>query len=103
MCIRDRHAVIDKRIHSQPLVRREALTQIEAKLAQRLALEKLDHQLVGRIKTPWSVYTKMRSQGRSFDQVMDVFGFRVVVATVPDCYHALGVVHAVYKLSLIHI
>ena len=92
-----RHAVIDKRIHSQPLVRREALTQIEAKLAQRLALEKLDHQLVGRIKTPWSVYTKMRSQGRSFDQVMDVFGFRVVVATVPDCYHALGVVHAVYK------
>ncbi|MDE2407085.1 MAG: bifunctional (p)ppGpp synthetase/guanosine-3',5'-bis(diphosphate) 3'-pyrophosphohydrolase [Xanthomonadaceae bacterium] len=92
-----RHAVIDKRIRSQPLVRREALTQIEAKLAQRLALEKLEHQLVGRIKTPWSVYTKMRAQGRSFDQVMDVFGFRVVVATVPDCYHALGVVHSVYK------
>jgi guanosine-3',5'-bis(diphosphate) 3'-pyrophosphohydrolase len=92
-----RHAVIEKRINSQPLVRREALTQIEAKLAQRLALEKLEHQLVGRIKTPWSVYTKMRAQGRSFDQVMDVFGFRVVVASVPDCYHALGVVHSVYK------
>jgi guanosine-3',5'-bis(diphosphate) 3'-pyrophosphohydrolase len=60
-------------------------------------LEKLEHQLVGRVKTPWSVYTKMRGQGRSFDQVMDVFGFRLVMATVPDCYHALGVVHAVYK------
>lgn len=92
-----RHAVIEKRIRSQPLVRRESLAQIEAKLAQRLALERLEHQLVGRIKTPWSVYTKMRAQGRSFDQVMDVFGFRVVVASVPDCYHALGVVHAVYK------
>ncbi|HOV96807.1 MAG TPA: bifunctional (p)ppGpp synthetase/guanosine-3',5'-bis(diphosphate) 3'-pyrophosphohydrolase [Thermomonas sp.] len=92
-----RHAVIDKRIRSQPLLRREALAQIEAKLAQRLALEKLEHQLVGRVKTPWSVYTKMRGQGRSFDQVMDVFGFRLVMATVPDCYHALGVVHAVYK------
>ena len=92
-----RHAVIDRRIRSQPLVRREALVQIEARLAQRLALEKLEHRLVGRVKTPWSVYTKMRAQRRSFDQVMDVFGFRVVVDTVADCYHALGVVHAVYK------
>src|SRR5690606_28982572 len=92
-----RHAVIAKRIRSQPLVRREALGQIEARLAQRLALEKLEHRLVGRVKTPWSVYTKMRAQCRSFAQVMDVFGFRVVVDTVADCYHALGVVHAVYK------
>ena len=92
-----RHAVIAKRIRSQPLVRREALGQIEARLAQRLALEKLNHRLIGRVKTPWSVYTKMRAERRSFDQVMDVFGFRVVVDTVPDCYHALGVVHGVYK------
>ncbi len=92
-----RHAVIAKRISSQPLVRRESLGQIEARLAQRLALEKLAHRLVGRVKTPWSVYTKMRAESRSFDQVMDVFGFRVVVESVPDCYHALGVVHAVYK------
>jgi len=92
-----RHAVIEKRIRSQPLARREALAQIEARLAQRLAMEKLEHRLVGRVKTPWSVYSKMRAEGRSFDQVMDVFGFRIVVDTVADCYHALGVVHAAYK------
>ena len=92
-----RHAVIEKRIHSQPVVRREALAQIEARLAQKLALEKLPHRLVGRIKTPWSIYTKMHAENRSFDQVMDVFGYRVIVDTVPDCYHALGVVHSVYK------
>ena len=92
-----RHAVIDKRIHSQPVVRREALAQIEAKLAQRLALEGLEHRLVGRIKTPWSIYTKMRAEHRSFTQVMDVFGYRVIVGSVPDCYHALGVVHSVFK------
>ncbi|MBV2209422.1 MAG: bifunctional (p)ppGpp synthetase/guanosine-3',5'-bis(diphosphate) 3'-pyrophosphohydrolase [Thermomonas sp.] len=92
-----RHAVISKRIRSAPLVRREALAQIEARLAQRLAMEKLDHRLVGRIKTPWSVYTKMHADGRTFAQVMDVFGFRVVVDSVADCYHALGVVHAAYK------
>jgi len=92
-----RHAVIDKRIRSQPLVRRESLAQIEAQLAQRLAIEKLEHRLVGRIKTPWSIYTKMRAERRTFTQVMDMFGYRVIVDTVADCYHALGVVHSVFK------
>ena len=92
-----RHAVIEKRIRSQPLVRREALAKIEAQLAQKLAMEKVDHRLVGRVKTPWSIYTKMRAEHRSFAQVMDVFGYRVVVNSVAECYHALGVAHSVYK------
>ena len=92
-----RHAVIEKRIRSQPLVRREALAKIEAQLAQKLAMEKVDHRLVGRIKTPWSIYTKMRAEHRSFAQVMDVFGYRVVVNSVAECYHALGVAHSVFK------
>ena len=92
-----RHAVIEKRIRSQPVVRREALAQIEAQLAQKLAMEKVEHRLVGRVKTPWSIYTKMRAENRSFTQVMDVFGYRVVVDTVPECYHALGVAHSVFK------
>ena len=92
-----RHAVIEKRIRSEPVMRREALAKIEAQLAQRLAIEKLEHDLIGRIKTPWSIYTKMRAEHRSFDQVMDVFGYRVIVNSVADCYHALGVVHSVFK------
>jgi guanosine-3',5'-bis(diphosphate) 3'-pyrophosphohydrolase len=92
-----RHAVIDKRIRTQPVVRRESLVQIEANLAQRLAKEKLNHRLVSRVKSPWSIYSKMRAEHKSFTHVMDVFGYRVVVRSVPDCYHALGVVHAAYK------
>ncbi|MFP5374437.1 MAG: RelA/SpoT family protein [Gammaproteobacteria bacterium] len=92
-----RHAVLEKRIRAQPVVRREALARIEAGLAQRLAKEGLRHRVVGRVKSPWSIYSKMRAEGKSFDQVMDVFGFRVVVDTVADCYHALGIVHSVFK------
>ena len=92
-----RHAVIEKRIRTQPVVRREALAQIEANLVQRLAKEKLSHRVVGRVKSPWSIYSKMQAEHKSFSQVMDVFGFRVVVRSVADCYHALGVVHATYK------
>jgi len=92
-----RHAVLEKRIRAQPVVRREALARIEAELGQRLAKEGLRHRVLGRVKSPWSIYSKMRAEGKSFDQVMDVFGFRVVVDTVADCYHALGVVHSVFK------
>ena len=92
-----RHAIIEKHIRSQPVVRREAMAQIEVHLSQRLSKEGLEHRLVSRIKTPWSIYNKMHAEGKSFDQVMDVFGFRVVVSSVPHCYHALGAVHAAYK------
>jgi guanosine-3',5'-bis(diphosphate) 3'-pyrophosphohydrolase len=92
-----RHAVISKRIRTQPVMRRELIVQIEANLAQKLAKEKLIHRLVSRVKSPWSIYSKMRTEHKSFKQVMDVFGFRVVVRNVGDCYRALGVSHATYK------
>ncbi|MBO9717454.1 MAG: bifunctional (p)ppGpp synthetase/guanosine-3',5'-bis(diphosphate) 3'-pyrophosphohydrolase [Pseudoxanthomonas sp.] len=92
-----RHAIIEKHIRSQPVVRRESMAQVEVKLSQGLAREGLEHRLVSRIKTPWSIYNKMQAEGKSFDQVMDVFGFRVVVRGVPDCYRSLGAVHAQFK------
>jgi guanosine-3',5'-bis(diphosphate) 3'-pyrophosphohydrolase len=92
-----RHAVLEKRIRTQPVMRREAMVQIEAQLAQKLAKERLRHRLISRVKSPWSIYSKMRAEHKSFTQVMDVFGFRIVVDSVADCYHALGIVHAAYK------
>ncbi|MEB1608873.1 MULTISPECIES: RelA/SpoT family protein [Xanthomonas] len=92
-----RHAIIEKHIRSQPVVRRESMAQVEVQLSQRLAKEGLEHRLVSRIKTPWSIYSKMHEENKTFDQVMDVFGFRLVVRSVADCYHALGAVHATFK------
>src|SRR5690606_5255598 len=59
--------------------------------------EGLKHTLVSRVKAPWSIYTKMRQEHKSLEQVLDVFGFRIVVSTVSQCYQALGAVHSVYK------
>ncbi|WP_442683659.1 RelA/SpoT family protein [Stenotrophomonas sp. JC08] len=92
-----RHAIIEKHIRSQPVVRRESMAQVEVQLSQRLAREGLEHRLISRIKTPWSIYNKMQEEHKSFDQVMDVFGFRLVMRSVPNCYHALGAVHATFK------
>src|SRR5690606_10272621 len=92
-----RHLILEKHIRSQPMVRREAMSKIEAQLAQRLTAEGLEYRLVSRVKSPWSIYSKMRSEGKTFAQVMDVFGFRIVLQSVGDCYRALGVAHSVYK------
>jgi guanosine-3',5'-bis(diphosphate) 3'-pyrophosphohydrolase len=92
-----RHLVLARRIQAQPVLRREAMAKLEAALAQKLVHEGLPHRLVGRVKSPFSIYSKMKSEHKSLDQVMDVFGFRVVVPSVMQCYHALGAVHSLYK------
>ncbi|MGY1458252.1 RelA/SpoT family protein [Luteimonas sp. A534] len=92
-----RHRILDKHIRAQPMLRREAMAKIEAQLAQKLTKEGLGYRLVSRVKSPWSIYNKMRTETKTFEQVIDVFGFRMIVGRVADCYHALGVAHSVYK------
>ena len=92
-----RHRTIARRIAAQPVMRREAMATIEAKISQRLAQEGLPFRLVSRIKAPWSIYQKMRLENKSFDQVMDVFGFRLIVPKLMQCYQALGAAHSVFK------
>jgi guanosine-3',5'-bis(diphosphate) 3'-pyrophosphohydrolase len=93
----DRHRVIAERIRAVLGNRREAMARIEDAVNTRLGAEHLAHRVVSRIKSPYSIYSKMRAEHKSFTQVMDVYGFRVVVDSVPHCYHALGAVHALYK------
>ncbi|WP_425503456.1 RelA/SpoT family protein [Rhodanobacter panaciterrae] len=93
----DRYRVISERIRAALGNRREAMGKIETALSVRLSAEHLQSRVVGRIKSPWSIYSKMRGEHKSFTQLMDVYGFRVVVDSAMSCYMALGVVHALYK------
>lgn len=93
----DRYRVISERIRAALGNRREAMGKIEAALSQRLGAEHLPSRVVSRIKSPWSIYSKMRGEHKSFAQLMDVYGFRVVVESALNCYVALGVVHGLYK------
>jgi GTP diphosphokinase / guanosine-3',5'-bis(diphosphate) 3'-diphosphatase len=93
----DRYRVISERIRAAIGNRREAIGRIEASLSARLAADHLQCRVVGRIKSPWSIYSKMRGDHKSFAQMMDVYGFRVVVDTAMNCYMALGAVHSLYK------
>ena len=93
----DRYRVISERIRAALGNRREAMGKIETALSTRLTAEHITARVVGRIKSPWSIYSKMRSEHKTFAQLMDVYGFRVVVDSAMSCYMALGAVHSLYK------
>jgi len=77
--------------------RKELMEELRKSIGNALEQEGIAAEVIGREKHLYSIYRKMRSQHKSFDEIMDVFGFRVVVQNVDDCYRALGVVHNLYK------
>ena len=89
---RIRGAVLAARGH-----RKEMVTTLEAALSERLRSEGLSARVEGREKHLYSIYEKMREKQRNFAEIMDAYGFRVVVENVDACYRALGIVHNLYK------
>jgi GTP diphosphokinase / guanosine-3',5'-bis(diphosphate) 3'-diphosphatase len=72
--------------------------EIEKALTAKLAAKGLGAEVTGRRKRPYSIWRKMERKSVSFEQLSDVFGFRVIVDTVDDCYRALGVVHTTWPM-----
>ena len=67
--------------------------EVEAGLRQRLAKSGVEAEVSGRLKSPYSIWRKMERKSVAFEQLSDVYGFRVLVETPDDCYRALGIVH----------
>jgi guanosine-3',5'-bis(diphosphate) 3'-pyrophosphohydrolase len=93
----DRYRIVSERIKSVLGNRREAMGKIEAALVARLVAEHIPARVMSRIKTPYSTYSKMHAEHKTFAQVMDVYGFRVIVDQTMQCYHALGAIHSLFK------
>lgn len=69
------------------------LQEIQSELQHILDVEKISTDVSGRIKTPYSIYQKMRKKHLEFEQLGDVVGFRVLTENLSDCYRAMGVIH----------
>ena len=76
----------------------ESIPHIVERLDEVLADGGLEAEVSGRIKRAYSVWRKMQRKNIDFDQLSDVMAFRVVVATVEDCYRALGIIHTAYAV-----
>ncbi|KEQ04722.1 MULTISPECIES: RelA/SpoT family protein [Pseudorhizobium] len=75
------------------------ITKIEDELRDLLiANGLLDAVVKGRQKKPYSVFRKMQSKSLSFEQLSDIYGFRIMVSDIPACYRALGIVHTRWRV-----
>ncbi|MCY1494384.1 GTP pyrophosphokinase rsh [compost metagenome] len=75
------------------------IKKIEDELRELLQAEGLKAaQVKGRQKKPYSVFRKMQSKSLSFEQLSDVWGFRIIVDDIPSCYRALGIVHTRWRV-----
>ncbi|MBD8989449.1 MAG: bifunctional (p)ppGpp synthetase/guanosine-3',5'-bis(diphosphate) 3'-pyrophosphohydrolase [Clostridiales bacterium] len=71
---------------------------IQDKITQRLSSVGIHNKTYGRIKHVYSIYRKMQAQGKTIDELYDIYAFRVIVDTIPDCYNVLGHVHDLFNL-----
>ena len=71
---------------------------IQDKITQRLTSVGIHNTTYGRIKHVYSIYRKMLVQGKTIDELYDIYAFRVIVDTIPDCYNVLGHVHDLFSL-----
>ncbi|MBE7423546.1 MAG: bifunctional (p)ppGpp synthetase/guanosine-3',5'-bis(diphosphate) 3'-pyrophosphohydrolase [Zoogloeaceae bacterium] len=92
-----RYRVLSKAIKAARGNRREVVGKILAGIKARLAEAGIEAEVMGREKHLYGIYRKMRGKSLTFSQVLDIYGFRVIVRDVPTCYLVLGALHGLYK------
>lgn len=92
-----RYATLEKAVKAARGNRREVVSKILESVQRAIADAQIEAEVTGREKTIFSIYKKMRDKQLSFSQVLDVYGFRVVVGSALECYTCIGVLHALYK------
>ncbi|HWD24181.1 MAG TPA: HD domain-containing protein, partial [Acidimicrobiales bacterium] len=92
-----RYAEIEKMVAIRAPRRETELTQVIDVVRGRLAALGIDATVTGRPKHLWSIYEKMVVRGKEFDEIYDLVGIRIVVASEKDCWAALGSVHSLWS------
>jgi GTP pyrophosphokinase len=91
-----RYAEIEQMVATRSPEREALVGSIIGELTERLAAMGIEAEIRGRGKHLWSIYEKMVVQGKEFDEIFDLLGMRVIVATEQECWEALGAVHALW-------
>ena len=92
-----RYAILSKAVAKARNRRRDLIQKVQGELEATFSQAGIQAQITGREKTLFSIYKKMDGKHLSFAQVTDIYGFRLIVPSVIDCYTALGILHQMYK------
>lgn len=92
-----RHRALKSAVKQARGNRKEIIENIREELGTRLEGYNIEATVVGREKHLYSIYRKMKNKEKMFNEVMDIYAFRIVVNSVDDCYRSLGAMHGLYK------
>lgn len=92
-----RYRVIEKTLKKALSNHKQLVKKISQRLSDALDELKITADVGGREKHMYSIYRKMRHKGRPLSEIVDMFGFRIIVDDVDTCYRVLGMVHRLYK------
>ncbi|MCG2635405.1 MAG: RelA/SpoT family protein [Gammaproteobacteria bacterium] len=92
-----RYRVLNEAVKRARGNRKDLLLKIEQTIGQRIEDEGISYRIKSREKHVYSIYQKMLQKHKSFNEVLDVYGFRVIVQSVDHCYRTLGILHNLYK------
>jgi guanosine-3',5'-bis(diphosphate) 3'-pyrophosphohydrolase len=94
----DAFRVVAQRLTAVAERDRGLITEIEQQLKRKLTDRGIVVEVKGRQKRPYSIWRKMERKSVGFEQLSDIFGFRLIVHTVEECYRALGIVHTIWPM-----
>jgi GTP diphosphokinase / guanosine-3',5'-bis(diphosphate) 3'-diphosphatase len=94
----DAYEAITKRLEEVSKKNDSLVERIETDLKAKLAMNGIQADVKGRQKRLYSIWNKMERKSISFEQLSDIYGFRIIVGTEDDCYRALGVVHVTWPM-----
>jgi guanosine-3',5'-bis(diphosphate) 3'-pyrophosphohydrolase len=92
------YRVVSGRLNALEERSRFIISEIESQLTTKLAERGIAARVKGRRKRAYSIWRKMERKSVGFEQLSDIFGFRVVVKSLADCYQALGIVHTSWPM-----
>jgi guanosine-3',5'-bis(diphosphate) 3'-pyrophosphohydrolase len=95
---RDAYNVVMQRLDALTERNLNLISEIESQLSRKFRENGLTARVLGRRKRPFSIWTKMERKSVGFEQLSDIFGFRVIMRDLESCYRALGIVHTTWPV-----
>jgi len=93
----DEYARIVNAVSKSKIEREKYVKTVQGYIQKVMGEAKLTCEVLGRSKNFYSIYNKMISQNLPFEEIYDIIAFRIILATVPQCYEALGHIHSLWK------
>jgi GTP diphosphokinase / guanosine-3',5'-bis(diphosphate) 3'-diphosphatase len=92
-----RYRVLERALKRAQGTHKQIIQKITKRFNESLGEAHIDARVAGREKHIYSIYRKMRDKKRALNEIVDVYGLRIIVDSVDDCYRTLGIVHMCYK------